>query len=75
MLVLGAIMLLVFGLVRVLHDLLERGPYEPPVVADESDWSRRSNARANSIPDVADGPSGAERMAMTTPGEHEGTLT
>ena len=32
MLTIGALAFLVFGLIRVLHDLLERGPYDAPLV-------------------------------------------
>jgi hypothetical protein len=32
MLTIGALAFLVLGLVRVLHDLLERGPYDAPLV-------------------------------------------
>jgi hypothetical protein len=32
MLTIGAFAFLVFGLIRVLHDLLERGPYDAPLV-------------------------------------------
>jgi hypothetical protein len=34
MLTIGALAFLVFGLVRVLHDLLERGPYDSPLVEE-----------------------------------------
>jgi hypothetical protein len=30
----GALAFLVFGLIRVLHDLLERGPYDAPLVEE-----------------------------------------
>ena len=32
LLTIGALAFLVLGLVRVLHDLLERGPYDAPLV-------------------------------------------
>jgi hypothetical protein len=33
-LTIGALAFLVFGLTRVLHDLLERGPYDAPLVEE-----------------------------------------
>ncbi len=45
LLTIGALAFLVLGLVRVLHDLLERGPYDAPLVeesprqADSAGWS------------------------------------
>ena len=30
----GALVFLVWGLIRVLHDLLERGPYDAPLVEE-----------------------------------------
>jgi hypothetical protein len=33
-LTIGALAFLVLGLVRVLHDLLERGPYDAPLVEE-----------------------------------------
>lgn len=33
-LTIGALAFLVYGLVRVLHDLLERGPYDAPLVEE-----------------------------------------
>jgi hypothetical protein len=33
-LIIGALAFLVLGLVRVLHDLLERGPYDAPLVEE-----------------------------------------
>ena len=33
-LTIGALAVLVFGLIRVLHDLLERGPYDAPLVEE-----------------------------------------
>ncbi len=32
--IIGALAFLVFGLIRVLHDLLERGPYDAPLVEE-----------------------------------------
>jgi hypothetical protein len=34
MLTIGALAVLVLGLTRVLHDLLERGPYDAPLVEE-----------------------------------------
>jgi hypothetical protein len=75
LLALGAILLLVFGLIRVLHDLLGRGPYEPPAIADDSEWSLRNSDAANSDLDGADATSGAERLGMSSRGDQEGSLT
>jgi hypothetical protein len=33
-LTIGALAFLVLGLIRVLHDLLERGPYDAPLVGE-----------------------------------------
>jgi hypothetical protein len=35
-LILGALIVLILGLVSVLHDLLERGPYEVPLIDQNS---------------------------------------
>jgi hypothetical protein len=34
-LILGALAILVMGLVGVVHDLLQRGPYEPPLIRND----------------------------------------
>ncbi len=34
LLTIGALIFLVLGLLRVLHDLLERGPYDAPLVEE-----------------------------------------
>jgi hypothetical protein len=41
-LILGALIVLVLGLVSVLRDLLERGPYEAPLIQEDGmGWPRR----------------------------------
>ena len=45
-LILGAVIILVTGFIRVLHDLLERGPYEAPLLNDELAWPRPSQEKA-----------------------------
>jgi hypothetical protein len=45
-LILGAVIILVAGFIRVLHDLLERGPYEAPLLNDdELAWPRPSQEK------------------------------
>jgi hypothetical protein len=45
-LVLGAVIILVTGFIRVLYDLLERGPYEAPLLNDdELAWPRPSQEK------------------------------
>ena len=34
-LIFSALTILVLGLVGVVHDLLQRGPYEPPLISDD----------------------------------------
>jgi hypothetical protein len=51
----GALAFLVLGLVRVLHDLLERGPYDAPLVEesprqeDSAGWSADGEPGRNEI--------------------------
>jgi hypothetical protein len=55
LLTIGALALLVLGLIRVLHDLLERGPYDAPLVEesprreDPADWSADGESGRNEI--------------------------
>jgi hypothetical protein len=55
LLTIGALAFLVLGLVRVLHDLLERGPYDAPLVEesprqeDTAGWSADREPRRNEI--------------------------
>jgi hypothetical protein len=54
-LTIGALAFLVMGLIRVLHDLLERGPYDAPLVEeiprqqDPASWSADGEPRHNEI--------------------------
>jgi len=34
-LIVGALTILIMGLVGVVHDLLQRGPYEPPLIRND----------------------------------------
>jgi hypothetical protein len=47
----GAVAILVWGLIRVLHDLLERGPYDAPLVQEsprqEGPWSAERDPGRN----------------------------
>jgi hypothetical protein len=53
-LILGALIVLVLGLVSVLYDLLERGPYEVPVSNHEDfGWPNRLQGAALSSQTVA----------------------
>jgi hypothetical protein len=46
----GALAFLVLGLVRVLHDLLERGPYDAPLVEESPPgWSADGEPGRNEI--------------------------
>ena len=51
----GALAFLVMGLVRVLHDLLERGPYDAPLVEesprqeDSAGWSADEEPGRNEV--------------------------
>jgi hypothetical protein len=48
-LIFGALALLVFGLVGVVHDLLERGPYEPPLIRNDGlAWPARYRGSSGS---------------------------
>jgi hypothetical protein len=55
LLTIGALAFLVFGLVRVLQDLLERGPYDAPLVEesprqeDPAGWSADGEPGRNEI--------------------------
>ena len=55
LLTIGALAFLVLGLVRVLHDLLERGPYDAPLVEessrqeDSAGWSADGEPGRNEI--------------------------
>lgn len=55
MLTIGALAFLVFGLIRVLHDLLERGPYDAPLVEqtprqdDPAAWRSNGEPGQNEI--------------------------
>ena len=41
-LIVGSLTILVMGLVGVVHDLLQRGPYEPPLIRDDGlTWPAR----------------------------------
>jgi hypothetical protein len=54
-LTIGALAFLVLGLLRVLHDLLERGPYDAPLVEesprqdDSAAWRVDEDPRQNQI--------------------------
>jgi hypothetical protein len=54
-LTIGALAFLVLGLIRVLHDLLERGPYDAPLVEesprqdDPAAWSMDGGPGRNQI--------------------------
>jgi hypothetical protein len=46
-LIFGALIILVLGLVRVVYDLLQRGPYEPPLIRDDGlAWPARYQGAA-----------------------------
>jgi hypothetical protein len=48
-LILSALAMLVLGLVGVVHDLLERGPYEPPLIRDDGlAWPPRYQGSSSS---------------------------
>jgi hypothetical protein len=55
LLTIGALAFLVLGLVRVLHDLLERGPYDAPLVEESprqevpAGWSADGEPGRNEI--------------------------
>jgi hypothetical protein len=72
-LVLGAIIVLVLGLLSVLRDLIERGPYEAPLVEkDALAWPPRYQGAASSAAHPADSPAAAKSFADTTwQGEQE----
>ena len=54
-LIIGALAFLVLGLVRVLHDLLERGPYDAPLVEE-------SHRRGDSTAWPVDGDPGQNQI-------------
>lgn len=49
-LIVAALTILVLGLVGVVHDLLERGPYEPPLIRNDAllTWPARYQGTAGS---------------------------
>ncbi|HLZ96887.1 MAG TPA: hypothetical protein VKP66_03010 [Steroidobacteraceae bacterium] len=55
LLAVGALVFLALGLLRVLHDLLERGPYDAPLVEesprgeDAARWSADGESGRNEI--------------------------
>ena len=55
LLIIGALAFLVLGLIRVLHDLLERGPYDAPLAQesphreDAAGWSADEEPGRNEV--------------------------
>jgi hypothetical protein len=49
-LTIGALAFLVLGLIRVLHDLLERGPYDAPLVEESPRQENPAAWRADGEP-------------------------
>jgi len=61
-LILAALVVLVAGLTRVLNDLLERGPYQPPLLKDDG-LSWPPSYRDATPPASSESPQGAAGAA------------
>ena len=76
-LILGAILVLVLGLISVLRDLIERGPYQAPTIdVEELAWPHRIQETAPSAAIRADSTANSRRFTDTNwPGEQKSGQT
>jgi len=75
-LIFGAIIILVLGLVSVLRDLLERSPHQAPVIEDGLAWPPRYEGTAPSTVIPAGPPAKTQSFAGSNwPGERESGQT
>jgi hypothetical protein len=66
-LILGAISLLLVGLVRVLRDLLERGPFEAPSIDDGVAWPRQPRCSIADVTPVQESVHNVAASDLQTP--------
>jgi hypothetical protein len=76
-LTLGAIIVLILGLISVLRDLIERGPYQAPTIDDEElAWPHRIQGTAPSAAIRANSTANSRSFTDTNwPGERESGQT
>jgi hypothetical protein len=66
-LILGAIGLLLAALLRVLHDLLERGPFDAPSIDDGLAWPPRTQSSGADARPANESSRGVNASDLQTP--------